>query len=495
MHEQVGELGWSHRPWRLLPFALAVTACVVALPVELAWALRSHGGASAWLALAAGLTISLALSWLLRASWLRGPHRCDLLFSELLLWSWLADVYRQRRFRQACKVLSKLEASQTEARETRLPRSARWRIVRQLAAAVDGQDVYLRGHSRRVTRHAVAISRRMGLPPTQLACIRAAATVHDVGKLRVPRELVDKPGRLADEELVQINRHATEGARIVAVLGDSELTAIVRHHHERFDGRGYPNGLVAKQIPLGARIIAVADTFDAVTSVRPYRRAARRSEAVATLRRCSGTQLDPEVVKAFLSCYARRRPALLLASTLTAPQRALARLGGDGPRARGAAVANAATIFAATAAVAASAVTPSQAAPRALTPPVRRVPQFVVRQVLVLHPLHITGGTLGTFWQAISAEVASGRVRPPHHRKKRRPHHPTRRRNPSKRNLHRQRPPRMTPTSKPRPAPARRPAQPSAIGAPPPPQAEAPRSGSGGTAVTGRVPGGTARPG
>lgn len=124
--------------------------------------------------------------------------------------------------------------------------------------------------------------------------IRTAALIHDVGKLSVAEEVLAKPGKLTDEEYALVKQHSAAGADMVAALGDAELTRIVRHHHERVDGTGYPDGLKGIEIPLGARIISVVDTFDAITSERPYRRPAHHKRALDVLRHEAGTQLDPD---------------------------------------------------------------------------------------------------------------------------------------------------------------------------------------------------------
>ena len=131
--------------------------------------------------------------------------------------------------------------------------------------------------------------------------IECAARVHDVGKIIVSPEILEKPGRLAPCEFEEIQRHAVFGARLAASLGDPELTAIVRHHHERLDGSGYPDRLRGEEIPLGARIVAVTDTFDALTTRRPYREARTPGRAIEILREESGVTLDGEVVGAFLA--------------------------------------------------------------------------------------------------------------------------------------------------------------------------------------------------
>jgi HD-GYP domain-containing protein (c-di-GMP phosphodiesterase class II) len=181
--------------------------------------------------------------------------------------------------------------------------------------------MHLAGHSRRVARHALRLARRMGLPKDEIVRLREAAAVHDVGKLGVPREILLKPGGLTMQEFAVIQRHCETGASIVSTLEDPKLTAIVRHHHERVDGNGYPLGLAGEDIPLGARIVAVADTFDALTSARPYRRPVNRHDAMRELQSCAGTQLDREAVRTFLRCYSGWRGMLLIRPPTSLPRR------------------------------------------------------------------------------------------------------------------------------------------------------------------------------
>ena len=168
------------------------------------------------------------------------------------------------------------------------------RVARQLEAHLPGAAA----HARRVSRSAVATARRLALPADQVELIRRAAALHDIGKLEVPAAIIEKPGPLSAGEYAAVQAHAAAGAEMLAGV-DPELAAIVLHHHERFDGGGYPDGLAGEEIPLGARVIAVADTFDALTSPRPYRLARRRRRALAMLVAEAGTQLDPRVVEAF----------------------------------------------------------------------------------------------------------------------------------------------------------------------------------------------------
>lgn len=189
-----------------------------------------------------------------------------------------------------------------------LSRGRRAELLTELASELESRDPWTHGHSRRVAQHAVMIAARMGLPERQVRIVRAAAELHDVGKINTPRAVLHKPGRLTEVELGLIELHPVDGAEIVSTLGDPELTAMVRHHHERLDGSGYPDRLGAGEIPLGARIIAVADTFDAITSTRPYRSARTHQQALEILDAEAGVRLDPVGVSAFREYYAERSP-------------------------------------------------------------------------------------------------------------------------------------------------------------------------------------------
>jgi putative nucleotidyltransferase with HDIG domain len=151
-------------------------------------------------------------------------------------------------------------------------------------------------HSLRVTRYSEAMARALGLAADDLALLRTAAALHDVGKVLVPRAVLDKRGPLTREEIAIIRRHPEDGAAMVDGVAPTEVTAMIRFHHERLDGSGYPAGLAGDAIPFGARVIAVADSFDAMTSVRPYREAMSRAAALAELRAQAGVLYDPAVV-------------------------------------------------------------------------------------------------------------------------------------------------------------------------------------------------------
>ena len=171
-----------------------------------------------------------------------------------------------------------------------------------LATALDTRDSETLGHSLRVAAYTVAVARRMGVVEPELTDIYRGALLHDVGKIGVPDAILRKPGRLTPEEWNEMRRHPELGYRILEGVDFMERAReIVLSHQEHFDGGGYPRGLAGSAIPLGARIFAVVDTLDAMTSDRPYRKARAYDEARAEIRRYSGTQFDPEVVRAFLA--------------------------------------------------------------------------------------------------------------------------------------------------------------------------------------------------
>jgi two-component system cell cycle response regulator len=162
------------------------------------------------------------------------------------------------------------------------------------------RDPRLATHLDEVTELCAAVCSRLGLPDEDVAPILQAATLHDVGKSAIPEEILDKPGPLTDEEWSFMRRHTLIGERILGVAPAlAEAATLVRSSHEAWDGSGYPDGLRGEAIPLGARIIAICDAYDAMTSTRPYRAAMSSEVALDELRRCSGSQFDPAVVEAF----------------------------------------------------------------------------------------------------------------------------------------------------------------------------------------------------
>jgi diguanylate cyclase (GGDEF)-like protein len=178
-------------------------------------------------------------------------------------------------------------------------KAARYRAAASLAKAVDARDTYTGSHSERVSDLAARVAKRVGLDPEQVELTRLAGSLHDLGKLAIPEELLQKEGALTDSERLVLERHPQIGFRMLDSLGVDPVADLVLHHHERWDGAGYPDGLAGEEIPLGARIIFVTDAYDAMTSDRRYRPKRSADAALAELRRCAGTQFDPGIVAAF----------------------------------------------------------------------------------------------------------------------------------------------------------------------------------------------------
>jgi HD-GYP domain-containing protein (c-di-GMP phosphodiesterase class II) len=177
-----------------------------------------------------------------------------------------------------------------------------YNTIRALVLAIEAKDPYTRGHTERVTEYAVAVGRVMKIPSRKLELLRYAGEVHDVGKISIPDSILCKPGRLTPEERVIIEQHTVRGEQLLRPLDFLKpVRPVVRHHHEWYDGSGYPDRLKRRKIPLLSRILACADAFDAMTSDRPYRlRKLSVEEACAEIRNNSGTQFDPVIARIFI---------------------------------------------------------------------------------------------------------------------------------------------------------------------------------------------------
>ena len=180
--------------------------------------------------------------------------------------------------------------------------------IESLNATVDAKDPYTAGHSLRVQRIALAVAEELGLTPVERDALRLGALFHDIGKIAVPDGILTKPGRLTSDEYAVIKRHSAEGARIIGKFSRLHgAVPIVRHHHERWDGHGYPDGLAGEAIPVAAAIAGLADAWDAMTTDRPYQAALPWEAALDEVRRGRGTQFVPDVVDAFLAAVSRHR--------------------------------------------------------------------------------------------------------------------------------------------------------------------------------------------
>ncbi|MCM8814239.1 MAG: response regulator [Candidatus Omnitrophica bacterium] len=187
-------------------------------------------------------------------------------------------------------------------------------IVTLLTSTIEMKDHYTKGHSERVMKYAVSIAQAMGLPYEQVETIRVACELHDLGKVGIHDRVLTKSGKLTEEEWIEMKSHPSKAADILRPLSFlSKEIILIEQHHERFDGTGYPFGFKGEEIPLGARIISVADSFDAMTSNRPYQPVRTTDEALQELERCAGRQFDPDVVQAF-TVLIRGNPALVAVS-------------------------------------------------------------------------------------------------------------------------------------------------------------------------------------
>ena len=195
-----------------------------------------------------------------------------------------------------------------------------WSTITTLARTIEAKSPWTAGHSERVSQMSVAIARVMGLPEVELERLYRGGLLHDIGKIGVPLTIIDKKGRLTDEEMAVMKSHVTVGARILEPLTAlADVLPIVLYHHERFDGRGYEAGLAGTDIPLLARILCVADSYDAMRSDRPYRTGRSPDETLEEIALCTGSQFDPDAVEAFVEYMASDEGELASMGMFSAP--------------------------------------------------------------------------------------------------------------------------------------------------------------------------------
>jgi putative nucleotidyltransferase with HDIG domain len=179
-----------------------------------------------------------------------------------------------------------------------------FQTAESLADAIEKRDPYTGGHTQRVTQYSLITARHLQLKPVEMKWLKISAVLHDIGKIGIDDQILRKPDRLNPEEFNEIKRHATMGAEIIDHIKHlKNIIPGVKYHHEQLDGTGYPDGLKGEKIPIIAKIVAVADTYDAMTTDRPYRKGLSKEVAIKELRKCSGTQFDQEVVEAFIRAY------------------------------------------------------------------------------------------------------------------------------------------------------------------------------------------------
>ncbi len=302
---------WDRLPIHLPPLNWAVAALTIGLAaVAAARYMQAHSYsrfplqravvyASGWIAAASWIQLNGTV-W--RASWW--------IYHLLLLVAAAALVRGVVRQYAASLPVAESVPEPADAEPLALLGAALPDSVRALIVATEARDPYTAGHSLRVALHALRLGKGMGLSLPQLRALAHGALVHDVGKIEVPDAILNKPGPLTAEERRMVERHPTTGYRMCSRLGFlKEELDVIRHHHERWDGTGYPDRLAGEAIPLLARILAVVDVYDALTSERSYRQAWSHDQAFAYILQQAGTQFDPECVKAWSQLVAGARPA------------------------------------------------------------------------------------------------------------------------------------------------------------------------------------------
>lgn len=287
--------------------AIAATLAVIVIPVGAAIALAATGLPQPEFLTAAGIAVAMScgIAAIGSALWIRQPRSVDVTFGELMLWRWA-----RRRRAEATLDRGSEALRLADLKPDHLSPEGKLVVLHQLTTALEMKDPYTHGHSKRVERHAYNTALAMGLAPEQIEELRLAASLHDVGKIHVPDAVLRKPGALTIEEIAMVREHVDLGAVMLVGAASDGVIEAVRHHHERWDGAGYPSGLSGAEIPFFARIIAVVDAYDAITSARPYKAGSARRDAVAALEEGAGVQFDPEIVTAFLSTLPSAVPAL-----------------------------------------------------------------------------------------------------------------------------------------------------------------------------------------
>ena len=292
-----------------LRYSLAATAAVVVVPLSIVVlvALFVRTGTPLLSAILIGGGLSLAAAIVGSQLWKRRPEAMDVCFGELMLWSFIRRRRAEQQLRQGAEFLG-LDRGGRPLRRMQMTKEQRLKILHDLAVALETKDPYTHGHSTRVEELVARTAASLELSPEEIAELRTAASLHDVGKIRVPNRILRKPDRLTIDEQLIVQEHSSVGAWMVAGVSNGNIVSSVRHHHERWDGNGYPDGLSGRDIPLFARVIAVADAYDAMTSTRPYRPSMSRQRALEEVEEQAGRQFDPEVVDAFLAAQPRRVP-------------------------------------------------------------------------------------------------------------------------------------------------------------------------------------------
>src|ERR671935_79200 len=321
---------WAAHPWRaravrLLVYSLPIAASVGF--VQLVTAVTGVPTSSLWLFLAWWLGISGLATLVVSVGYALTKRLLPL--GALLGLSLVFPDEAPSRFRiaLAAGTVSSLEERLREASEAPTAQESA-EILLQLVAALDVHDPLTRGHAERVRAYSYSLGRQLGLQGDDLDHLNWAALLHDIGKLDVSTEILNKPGKPTDAEWEQLKQHPLFGETLVAPLRDwlGEWIEAVGSHHERWDGKGYPRGTAGEEIPFAGRIVAIADVFDVITSARSYKEAGNATEGRAEIARCAGTQFDPHLVRAFVNISLGKMRLVMGPVSWLSPAPILARL-------------------------------------------------------------------------------------------------------------------------------------------------------------------------
>lgn len=364
---------------------------------------------------AISLLISATASFVGSHFWMRREESVEVSFSDLMLWSWWRRRRAEERLVRGAELLGLDASGRPFSDQPVIGREQRLKILHELSSALESKDPYTHGHSQRVERHSFRVGAALGLSVTDLEDLRLAAALHDVGKIRVSTRILRKPGKLTTEEYKEIQDHSVVGAWMVSSVGNPDVISAVRHHHERFDGAGYPDGISGHDIPLFARIICVADAYDAITSTRSYRAKSERDRAIRIIKEESGKQFDPMVVDAFLASLPAAAPVTAaLAFLLPGPSRVLRRVADVAREVGGAGVAETVRAASVTMVLSASVVAPVS---QHVAPDRPRVVETAISQGSVSAPDQVRDASApsaeGETSAADGAVLAAGKERAP----------------------------------------------------------------------------------
>ena len=294
---------------RSLILSVITTVLVAVAPTFIAFALLVFSQPSPNYTAAVGLAIALTIGALVAGSalWRTQPESAGIAFGDLMLWNWVRHYQAERTLFNATATLGFDRHGKFIAPSTATPEE-QMRAMRSIAKALDAKSSYTLGHSRRVSRHSRHVGEHLGLEESSIDNLALAALLHDVGNVALSEDVLRKTGQLTPDERADFEASVLLGSEMVQKAGLLEVVQGIRHHHERFDGRGYPDSLNGEAIPEFARIVAIAEAFDAMTSTRPYRRGFSTREATDVLRAESGSQFDPDLVEAFIATLPKPSP-------------------------------------------------------------------------------------------------------------------------------------------------------------------------------------------